>query len=174
MASNTFNDHTEDLTIVGITQTKEIGFERSTIVEANKKGITFFSGNRNRNSKTYKIRLSPAAVNVMNAFLTAIHDNVELLKTGNLTEKYSLPLGARVFLEIDPNFRCVSIRRFFRPKDNPDVLLPGFNGIGLKLKEFENLQQLWYPLIQSVPWEEAECCYFTNPKHHTYCNYCWN
>jgi len=151
------------------TRTMEIGMKRSTVVEANDKGITFFSGE----GKTFKIRISPSAVHVMNSFLGAIHDAVELLKSGNLTQKYSLPLGARIFLEIDPNYRCVSLRKFFRPKANPSIILPGLQGIGLKLEEFSQLELNWHHLLESVPWEEAHCCYFNHPTEHFDCDYCW-
>ena len=150
----------------------DIGVDRSTIVEANDKGITFFFADGNK-SKTYKIRLVPSAVHVMNTFLTSIQDAVELLKSGKMTQKYSLPLGARIFLEIDPKFRCVSLRKFFRPKADPSIILPGSQGIGLKLEEFNQLNQNWYQLLQSIPWEEAPCCYFNKPNEHFNCDYCW-
>ena len=167
--SSTYYEQNEDMLELAYTaQTMDIGKGRKTIVKTNEKGITFYA------EKDYKIRLSPSAVRVMDVFLNSIHNTLELLKSSKLTQKYCLPLGARIFLEIDPNYRCVSIRKFFRPKANPSLILPGSNGIGLKVEEFEQLAQNWYRLLQSIPWEKAECCYFNNPNEHLDCEYCWN
>jgi len=166
--STTYYQQTDPmLSYASTTQRLNIGKNRETIAQVNDKGLTFYI------YKDYKIRLSPSAVHVMNTFLTSIHEAVELLKTGKLREKYTLPLGARIFLEIDPNYRCVSIRKFFRPKSNPNLLLPGSNGIGLKLEEFIDLENNWYQLLHSIPWEEAECCYFNDPNQHKDCQLCW-
>jgi len=153
--------------ILNPSQRMDIGKDRSVIVKANDKGLTFYGPNG------YKIQLSPSAVHVINSFLPQINETVGLLKTGKLTQKYSLPLGTRIFLEIDPNYACVSIRRFFRPKPNPNILLPGFSGIGLKIDEFIQLELNWNQLLQTIPWEEAECCYFIDPNQHTDCQLCW-
>jgi len=171
MQSSTYYEQTDNIySLLGTEQAVDIGYKRSTIIEANSKGLTIFDGV----PKTYKIRLNPSAVAIINAFLGQIRENVELLKKDQLTEKYCLPLGARIFLEIDPKFKCVSIRRFFRPKPNPTILLPSLNGISLKLKEFDLLDQNWNQLIQSFLLGDEDCCYFTDPKQHTDCNHCWN
>lgn len=171
MKSTTYYEQTEDMySMLGTPQAVDIGYHRPIIVEADGKGLTFFTGV----PKIYKIRLNPEAVNVMNSFIHQIRDCVNLLKSDKLQEKFCLPLGARIFLEIDPKVKCVSIRRFFRPKPNPTVLLPGSNGIGLKLQEFELLDQHWNQLIKSFLLGDEECCYFTDPREHTTCEYCWN
>ena len=166
--SSTYYQQTED-SLLGIPQTVNIGYYRSIIVEAGEKGLTFFSDT----PKIYKLRLTPGSVNVINSFLDRIRGYVELLKEGKLEEKFSLPLGGRIFLEIDPKFKCVSIRRFFRPKTAPTILLPSSTGIALKLKEFQLLDQHWNQLIQSFLWQEADCCYFEDPLEHTSCSHCW-
>ena len=168
--STTYYEQTENMySLLGTTQAVDIGYYRKITAKANEKGLTFFSENM-----FYQIQLTPAAVNVINSFLPQIREKVELLSSKKLEEKFILPLGARIFLEIDPKFKCVSIRRFFRPKADPNKLLPGFSGITLKLTEFQLLDQHWNQLIQSFLWQEAECCYFTDPAQHTACTHCWD
>ena len=93
---------------------------------------------------------------------------------GNGNVSVNLPLGAKISLEVCWEFRCVSIRRFFRPKADPTKLLPGFSGIGLKFEEFYRLGEFWGEVRDIVRFAEAKCCQFDVASEHKNCDICHN
>ena len=93
--------------------------------------------------------------------------------SGQLSKAFTLPLGDRVFLEIRPDMRCVSLRKFFRPSRDPSILLPGYQGLGLRFEEFEKLTLIWPEFMTYINEDQIKICDFDKPEEHTSCKFCY-
>ena len=174
MASKYAEDFTNDsdLSQWFVSQEASIGYNREVFAVAKRDGFTFYMVNENGNKK-FQIKLVSSAVKVMNRFMPHIKGAVAAWMSGQLVEAFTLPLGGRVFLEIRPDMRCVSLRKFFRPKPNPTILLPGFQGIGLRFEEFEKLSTIWPEFMNYINEHHVKACEFDDPKEHTNCKICY-
>lgn len=171
MAANDFENE-PDLSQWLAFQEASIGFNRDVYVVAKNVGLTFYVLDESGKRK-YMIKLTPTAVKVMNNFMTEILTTIEAWLSGRLSNTFKVPLGGRVFLEINQKYRCVSIRRFFRPKGDPSLLLPSPTGIGLKFEEFERLRIIWPEFMHYINLSEVQCCEFNDPNEHTECKTCF-
>ena len=76
--------------------------------------------------------------------LSTILHHFQILKDGGKTS-YKLHLGEQIFLRIDPDIRCVDIRKHFIPTGSElseKNIRPGIPGVGMRLGEFENFLAL--------------------------------
>ena len=74
-----------------------------------------------------------------------------------------------MFLEIRPDMRCVSLSKFFRPRGDPSILLPGYQGIGLRFEEFGKLNLIWPEFMNFINEQQIKVCEFDEPEEHTSC-----
>ena len=175
MRSSTFYSQTLDQPWAQDEVNVEIGDGRSIQVTANKNGITL-SKEQIRPGKSIAdntVTLDAGACRILNSFFDDLRRAASLCKHGELQEDFFLPLGARLFAQVKTDVRCVSFRKFFRPKHNKELLLPGYPGVAMKLKEFETFDSEFRELIECVQYETAPVCSFKDPKDHTECKFCF-
>ena len=90
------------------------------------------------------LKLSLMLYRVLTDNLETIVQHFQILKDGGKTN-YRLHLGEQIFLRIDPDIRCVDIRKHFIPTGSVSSeknLRPGIPGVGMRLGEFENFLDL--------------------------------
>ena len=113
-------------------------------------------------SKSLRISLNMMRVLIQN--LESIDEHFNLLKEGNV-QHYNLHLGENIHLRMDPDIKCVDIRKHFIPNGVTRVkenLKPGKPGVGLKIMEFENFRDLIDNFVQIsnvmdiIPCEERD------------------
>ena len=154
-------------------QCVEIGDKRSTVASVTTNGfsLTQFHPQPGGKLKPKSIAMNVRATKVLDQNLDEIRRTICDLKNGELKDAYSLPLGQLLFLSIDPGVRCVSIRKFFRPKFDRKRLFPGSQGLGLTIEEFERLFSEWHELMETVALDQAETC--EHEKDDQSCVYCF-
>lgn len=145
----------------------DIGDERVLKVVAHEKGLAMSKKDvLDDYPAHYKLRLDLRAVKILNKFLDDIRNAAHECDQEILQKEFMLPLGNRYFVQIQPDVKCVSFRKFFHPKVNPSLLLPGFPGVSLKMSEFRALVTEWPELMESIPFHNAKCCSFESPEEH--------
>jgi len=119
------------------------------------------------------IALNRSAVKVMNKFFDETHRAMLDCKAAKLKKEFLLPLGDLMFLQIQPDYKNVTILQFYTSDGEPGKLLPGVPGISLKMSEFENLNSVWFELLYCVGYQNAEICHFDDPQTHKSCQKCF-
>ena len=153
----------------------DIGDKRSIIMSVLDNGIRLV----NKQTKPGKsiadntVTLDAGAYKILCNFFDDLGLAVIRCKDGELKEDFFLPLGGRLFAQVKTDVKCVSIRKFFRTKHNPELLLPGFPGVSLTFKEFDNFDKELAELVEYDNFENVPFCYFKNPKEHKDCKYCF-
>ena len=107
------------------------------------------SGNYSKVS-TKSIKLSLTSFRVFLQNLSDIEHHFEILKVSGQTE-YRIHLGEHFHLKIDKDIKCVDIRKHYIPtgvEQKECNLQPGYPGVGLKLREFDNLREILPELIE--------------------------
>lgn len=155
-----------------ITKCVEIGNERSMTASASFNYLSFIKFNPQPDAT-----LKPEVFTLSARSVEKIHQNLENISAAFLQHKtgegetYSLHLGNNVFLSITKGVRCVGIRKFFRPKHDQALLLPGKYGTAFKLSEFETLMSIWTSLYEVIDTVNISVCSHT--KDHEGCLYCF-
>ena len=157
------------------TQVVDIGDLRNVQVTAHEKGMRFANGELKpgRKPEDNIVNLDAGAVKMLARCFEDVRHAMSDCKVGELENEYFLPLGKRYFVQIKPDIKCLSIRKFFRPRHDPKLLYPGYPGVALKFKEFQNLESEWNELLETVPYQSATMCDFDDPKDHKDCQYCF-
>ena len=151
----------------------DIGHRRSVRVRSFPEGMTIHRPDVEASDlRKYSITLGCGSVKVMNKFFDEIRRAVAECKSEQMTEEFFLPLGDMIFLQIKPDYKCLTIRQFYKRKDDPTPL-PGIPGVSLKFQEFINLDPEWTELLDCVRYENAEICQFEHPKNHKICQKCF-
>lgn len=165
MKSSTYYQQTES-DLSQYDQTTDIGDGRSIIVSVLRKSVKFARPGK----ADFVLFSKPSKILDMN--MEEIRRAVQSFKANELTETFSIPLGRRYFITISPEVRCVSFRRFYRPKHDNSLMLPGSQGLGLKFSEFETLLAEWNDMRKSLDVEDVEIC--QNEHSDESCQHCFH
>lgn len=165
MKSSTISNQSE-LDLSKSDQTTDIGNGRSIIVSVTGRSVKFTRSGK----KDFVLFAKPSKILDMN--MEEIRKAIQAFKANELTETFSIPLGRRFFISVSPEVRCVSFRRFYRPKHDISAMYPSTDGIGLKFSEFDTLLAEWTDLRKSLNLEDVEIC--QNEHSDESCQYCFH
>ena len=119
----------------------DIGCERSRVVSSRYDSLALISfdpmpgGGFVRNMDK-SITLSRSTVKNFYDKLGEIREKVEELSQDALEDEYNIYLGQRIYLILDPMYKCVSLRKFYTKANNKNCISPGYPGFTFKLEEF--------------------------------------
>ena len=165
LKSSTYSQQTE-FDLNEYDQTTDIGNGRSIMVSVYEKSVKFTrAGKRD-------FVLYAKASKILDMNMEEIRKATQAFKANELTETFSIPLGRRFFVTVSPDVKCVSFRRFYRPKHNTSLMLPGAEGIGLKFSEFDSLFAEWIDMRKSLDVEDVDVC--QNDHSDETCEYCFH
>jgi hypothetical protein len=153
-------------------QITDIGEGRPLTVTANEMGIKFTKteSRAERNPDDSTIHLNLRAVKILAKFFDDVRRAINDCKVNTMKEEFFLPLGGMIFAQVQPDIKCLSIRKFFSSRYGSNRVFPCFPGIALKFKEFENLEALWEELLEPVPYQNVDIeCQCEDVKQHQSC-----
>ena len=147
-------------------QTVEIGSGRTLFVTAYKKSMKFAIEGK----PDFVLYAKATKLFVKN--LEEIRRATQSFKANELSEALFIPLGRRFFVSVSPDVKCVSFRRFFRPKHDTSIMLPGYQGFGMKFSEFDSFIEEFENLRKSLDLDDIQIC--EHDFSDTSCDYCYN
>lgn len=121
----------------------DIGKERSRVVSSRKDSVSFITfeplpGGGYERDENRSATLSLPVVKNFYDKITEIYEKVQQLKNGELEEKVSYYIGDGYYISLTPDYKCVLLRKHYRPPFDTTQILPGLPGFVFKLDEFEN------------------------------------
>ena len=119
----------------------DIGCERSRVVTSRSDSLSLITfdpipGGGFKRDANKSITLSRSTAKNFYLKLGEIRKKVEELTEDALKEEYNIYLGQRFYLTLDPMYKCVSLRKFYRKASNKNCISPGYPGFTFKLEEF--------------------------------------
>lgn len=94
--------------------------------------------------------LFPGVVQNFNSVFQEVDKLSHDLRSQKLTEAREFDIGRGFKISLCPGYKCVGIRRFFSPPDNPDKVIPTKYGVGLKFAEWDELVRRWDKLLSVI------------------------